>query len=1015
MSGSTARRGFRFQDAYLLHRVFTELQQAFLEAWETGRIPEGDWGLAVTARFGVEAKPRSGDTESDVDGWDWDVFLEKPDHFELAEVKSGKIDRDDARVFWRRLRNAMAVDPDCASRLVPVLVADPEKLEGEERWQGLAQEAAGFTGTVPASEPARVTSSAHMLQDALWWMCAASEQVAGSPACALGTALEILRRFRLDRYPAEQLSNAIFTQIGTLFPDGPTEAFQLQAMAWINERATASLASRFFTTPELLSGLHLLNRALALNPGDFKRWREWWAAWPQLVAARSSRHLGESGDMFRTAEAQPALARTLAVAEPRKLVVLGPAGQGKSGVLAEVAEGQAHAGAFVLWCSLKDLPAVSLPDVENSIRFRLQIERLASAERQIWLLCDGLDEADPPDREPLAQMLGRLGTLPDLNLVITVRDGLWRAVPSLTAAVPGFATVTLADWPEATVAAALSPTLGERLPSQRLLTLLRKPILLDLFWRTFVEAPAPVSGLSQITTRHGLMVAFWNRLAGSSRAERLRPADLAAALDDVCVRCSATVGAFAETGLNGAGVDFLVLESVLVREASHRPRLAFRHPLLRDFALAQYCLNAGHVVGTVERWQTIRGSIERAGCLRAILEALADGDASVEHPGFRAADFVAALVSLAESEVLGLARSLGEIAPTEAMDPAVWPLDITAKLPSRFASELLLAAQHNLNAAWAHRVQFWPAGAHWYDRQMPEHVLKYAAVLWEQRERTPEPERWADAARLLAAKLRHWSELPSFEEAFHQHDRWLKGTVIGLLSKLDPSPATLACIERELPIAEFHSRREILSTLPRLASVDAAWTARALRAAIRLVREEKGWRCDENLLAQHQHELFSEPVLSGDQWSLLLRHAPHFLPLLVDLIEALWPGYEKERLKRRQTFRAGLGEAADNEPAASSAGREVRSGELIDDNPLHHFWFQTHYHDRYSASLASLHRAMHHVGQNSPDEFVMLLSPRLLASPHTSVRSLLLDVVTAESASETLQPVLIELMREAPR
>ncbi len=190
MSGSIARRGFRFQDAYLLHRVFTELQQALREACDTGLVPEEDWGQAVTARFGVEAKPRSGDTESDVDAWDWDVFVEKPDRFELAEVNSGEIDRDDARVFWRRLRNAVAVEPDCPSRLVPVLVADPEKIDGEARWEELAPQADRFTGTLPVSEPARVTSSAQMLEDALWWMCAASEQVAGSPACALGTALE---------------------------------------------------------------------------------------------------------------------------------------------------------------------------------------------------------------------------------------------------------------------------------------------------------------------------------------------------------------------------------------------------------------------------------------------------------------------------------------------------------------------------------------------------------------------------------------------------------------------------------------------------------------------------------------------------------------------------------------------------------------------------------------------------------------------------------------------------------
>src|SRR5207249_5393236 len=80
-------------------------------------------------------------------------------------------------------------------------------------------------------------------------------------------------------------------------------------------------------------------------------------------------------------------------------------------------------------------------------------------------------------------------------------------------------TLEVHDWPEALVRQLIEAALPGTVLTPGLISLLRQPLMLDLFWRTFVEAsPAIGDRLAGLRTRHQLLSAFWQeRLLRSPR------------------------------------------------------------------------------------------------------------------------------------------------------------------------------------------------------------------------------------------------------------------------------------------------------------------------------------------------------------------------------------------------------------------------------------------------------------------------------------------------------------------
>src|SRR5437868_6096778 len=112
MSGEFARRGFVFQDLFLLRRVLDEAARQF-----------GGDATLPNVRFAVEARTLRLENQNSP----WDVLFLQGNECEVAEVKSGQIKREDRLIFWKRLRRE-AKTPH-AFLITPALVIDPSSGE----------------------------------------------------------------------------------------------------------------------------------------------------------------------------------------------------------------------------------------------------------------------------------------------------------------------------------------------------------------------------------------------------------------------------------------------------------------------------------------------------------------------------------------------------------------------------------------------------------------------------------------------------------------------------------------------------------------------------------------------------------------------------------------------------------------------------------------------------------------------------------------------------------------------
>jgi hypothetical protein len=95
MSGTTARRGFRYQDFYLLQRVLPRVREVLYRVWKVGGHETLVALKADPLVFGIESKNLGG---SDKDA-PWDVRISDRVESRLIEAKSGKIARSSGAGF----------------------------------------------------------------------------------------------------------------------------------------------------------------------------------------------------------------------------------------------------------------------------------------------------------------------------------------------------------------------------------------------------------------------------------------------------------------------------------------------------------------------------------------------------------------------------------------------------------------------------------------------------------------------------------------------------------------------------------------------------------------------------------------------------------------------------------------------------------------------------------------------------------------------------------------------------
>lgn len=1020
MSGHIARTGFHYQDLYLLYRVLRDACDSLEEAWEKGLsdvLPILDKN---GARYGIEASPRSplDKGESGPTGSDWDVLVLALKRFEFAEVKSGAISKDDRLALWGRLRRELGRQPTEATNLVPVLVVDTNKAGDLTKWQGLAEAAFQFSGPAPSAEPTNnVLTAAQLLEEALWHLCKPSA-APDDPPVELAVAQGALARFELHCHEAQRLESTVSQLLELLFPGGLTETERVLLLGWLNDRAIIPTPERrLFSIRELLVDVKVLQHAASLAAGTLKEWRDLWNEVPQGFNARAHLQLGETGESLPAAKVQPAALAALTDTKTQSLVIIGSGGAGKSTFVAQAAQSRPP-NDVTLSCGA-DVTLEELEKLIKAFRFRAAIVAIKNPDARACLFVDGLDEAESALRKRWGQLLVRLTALPNVFLMGSVREAVWNADGELRKELSTWTTVTLILWPETLIRDLLAPTPYHNILSPSVTELLRTPILLDLFWRTFIEAETQdVSLAARLQTRHNLLAAYWeHRLVHSPRHASI--SELSLRFGKLCSQVAGQIGPFLETGLDAEVLQALLSEGILVREGRLQPRVRFRHPLLRDFAFAQWCLAADSAAQVAARWNSICGRLQQYGALRSIFEALSDPGARGEYPRLDLASVILAVLRAETGSASQVAQVLGTHESSIELDPATWPAQVQSSLPTNFGGELLSAARLAGNGSWAPRLEHWPDDAAWLGNDYSNEIVSYLSTLLELRKRNPADGELRAQCRHVARRIRAISELARFDSDFAGSERWLKTQAMLCVIPTLPDDATFSWVEREMPVSNWRTRSFLMEQLIFLAEVDAGRTAAIYRQAVGLTRSNGVYTLKE----PWQGAVFDHHVIEwslageGERRGLLKEHPEAFLPVALELAEALW----HEKADNRLDSRRGLTDIikqfeptwSEEKEAELEREREALLGGLFDDSAEWGYWRTFHDHDLHSRVLSAVHECAKRCAAGSMEGFCSSIAPILRSSRLVSVQSILLDVLLQGPQQLACQRRILECITDS--
>lgn len=512
--------------------------------------------------------------------------------------------------------------------------------------------------------------------------------------------------------------------------------------------------------------------------------------------------------------------------------------------------------------------------------------------------------------------------------------------------------------------------------------------MLDLFWRTFVEDPEgqpPHQSMPQ--TRHQLLSAFWQeRLLHSVRH---KIPNLKRRIEQVVACAASSIGTFDSHALDTEALGVLLSESVVVPEGRLNPRYRFRHPLLRDFAIALWCLSAADDSAAANRWSQIKGGLQRHGALRAMFEALSDPKFAAEHPHLSRPKILAALLQSHVDAPHHIAQLLGTLDSDAAFDPALWPPFVQKILPATFGTELLASARFAGNVSWTGAVANWSLDAGWLDDGFANELLNFVSWIQQRARAEAMNSTFTQTGRAAAAKLRQASEHPRFISQFESNHRWLKMASLNQVVPLLPDEATLQWIEHEMPVASWRTREYLLEQLIHLASVDPARTAALYRAAVGLkmrdgvpVLDLSYWQS-----GMMDHHAIEWSLAGKDQRrSLLHEHPKAFLPVAFELAEAL-------SMQKRAS--------ALNEPRQAGS-------DLVDDHPDWKFWSDVNDHEPSARCIRAIHECAEHIADTDVGLFFSDVAPLFAASRSLTIQSVYLDLLLNRVGTRLFKEALLE-------
>jgi len=479
---------------------------------------------------------------------------------------------------------------------------------------------------------------------------------------------------------------------------------------------------------------------------------------------------------------------------------------------------------------------------------------------------------------------------------VTSRLLEWRSSRGTSEEVPGWNPLELEEWPasnvQAHVGASDRPNVGEALRK-----LLRTPLLLDLFLRTFGKAGQVPQGLQ---TRHGLIAAYWNRRVWPS--DDCRSGRRRLLIMDVATNEARGVHAHS---IAGEEADDLTSEGLFV--LGQGGRSSFRHALLRDYAMGEW-LNEGAVSArTVSaKLSSVASPLLQFGTLRACLEKSGsnDGGLTLTH----------LLRELAAPLLSQAGTILGEFDDASGVDLVSLVDSLTPGDRAPFLIALLASVKLAHASSWLGLLSRLPEDSTWAESKpwlTGETLSSIHSVVESFSKQTVSGSPLAIA---LASRLRAWSTAPRVRRELADNGGWHLGRLGKLLVDLDPSPTTADWLVDVAPLGDA-VRSWILSELPRLASAmppsSDEGLLRRLYLAAGQFREVEGMLTDEPGLMpapMRNYDRITGSLLK-DGRSLLSTHLVVFVRIAAELLAGHEQDLADEDAKREAAIAAASPEA----------------------------------------------------------------------------------------------------------
>ncbi|HYO51843.1 hypothetical protein [Archangium sp.] len=654
-----------------------------------------------------------------------------------------------------------------------------------------------------------------------------------------------------------------------------------------------------FSPQDIWASLNDLQRLSEVPAEDARLWQ----AWRNLPAIPTP----TGGTVQSTAklpyqkwrEVQPDVAVALKDGSPRLLALVGRGGLGKSVLLGKLLEEAQTARDRTLWLTGNALRAASAPDQVGRI-LSLGAWSSATEGRGLRVFIDGFENA-ASGKDGLQKLVASLESIDgtaSVTVALSVRDTSWSELAGTQETLEQWTSVWLHDWDEARVAALVRASQRPHLAPE-LLRLLRTPLLLDLFLRTFgIEETVP-EGLQ---TRHGVLRAYWERRVLPTN----KPLESVARNEKLLLCCAREAEGHSLHHISDPAMEQLSSEGLFVYQQGG---WSFRHPLLRDFSLMRWAAIGAHDArDIVRKLANIRFSITRWGSLRAMFEAVGDTSSFTWASAPPINELIDAMRD-GEALLMRAAEILGELEDPSAINlEGILMVISTPERAVAFVDRLLELAKLASNEGWLRWLATLPSRSDWPERTfwVGSSFLACASELLEifWREKLSLPGRGlAPVASQVALRLRNWSAATKFSTQIN----WFR--LMPLVADHEPTQATLDWLIRHVDTS-LEKRWGVLKALPLLIGrareslngLDGKALVELYRQAAGLRRDACGLRHDESAPPQlnAEHERTSVALLGHavKQHQGLLRMAPElFLPVAFDMLSGL---AEDERVQRER-------------------------------------------------------------------------------------------------------------------